>query len=156
MSQPLPCGSFKWSEAVVEDVLNTPDDSAVGYILEVDLQIPHSLHDRFNHYPLAPEHGAVPWWALSPESKMLLDILEMDHNPTLKLVPNLYDKKHYVVHYRNLKMYVEQGLVVTQVHRILQFEQKPWLKEYIDFNTNQRKLAQNAFEKNFFKLANNR
>ena len=44
---------------------------------------------------------------------------------------------------------------VTKVHKILAFQQKPWLREYIDFNTNMRKAANNDFEKDFYKLTIN-
>eukprot|EP01043_Picozoa_sp_COSAG02_P054363 COSAG02_NODE_6145_length_3768_cov_8.162442_2_plen_95_part_00 len=51
-----------------------------------------------------------------------------------KLVPNLNDKTQYVVDVRNLKFYVEHGLIVRKVHKVITFEQRRWMKPYIDFN----------------------
>ena len=155
MSQPLPYGGFQWSTATLDDILQTPPSHDTGYIVEVDLDVPEDLHDKMNHYPLAPEHLEVQEEQLSPESRLLLERLNLEHKPFKKLVPNLNKKFNYVVHYRNLIQYVQQGLIVTKLHRVLQFDRKPWLKSYIDFNTAQRKKAKNTFEKNFFKLCNN-
>ena len=72
-----------------------------------------------------------------------------------KLIPNLRDKERYIVHYRNLQLYLSLGLKLKKIHRALEFSQSSWLAEYIDFNTQKRAKAKNAFQKDFFKLANN-
>ena len=72
-----------------------------------------------------------------------------------KLVPNLEPKKNYVLHYKNLKQYLDLGLKVTKVHSALEFDQSPWLKTYIDFNTQKQTMPESSFEKDFFKLMNN-
>ena len=72
-----------------------------------------------------------------------------------KLILNLNDKSNYVIHINNLKYYLEKGLVLKRVNRCISFNQKPWLKEWIDFNTDKRTKASNDFEKDFFKLMNN-
>ena len=64
-------------------------------------------------------------------------------------------RKNYVVHYRNLKYYLSQGLILKKVHRILEFKQSAWMKPYIDFNTQKRKEATNKADKNQLKLLDN-
>ncbi|XP_044588766.1 uncharacterized protein LOC123267945 [Cotesia glomerata] len=137
MSQPLPKGSFEWVENITDVNSFFNDDERIGYILEVDLQYPPELHDLHKYLPLCPEHF-VP-----PDSKQT------------KLATTLFDKKNYVIHYKNLEQCLDLGLVITKIHRVLRFEQSTWLKPYIDKNTECRKTAKNDHEKNFFKLMNN-
>ena len=56
---------------------------------------------------------------------------------------------------RVLKQALNHGLVLRKVHRVIQFNQKDWLKQYIDMNTKLRKEAKNDLQKYFFKLMNN-
>ena len=92
---------------------------------------------------------------LSPYCPDLSECLNLHGATVSKLVRNLRYKTNYVVHYRNLKQYLELGMKSTKIHRVLVFQQNPWLKSYIDFNTEKRKHAANDFEKNFYKLINN-
>ena len=104
-------------------------------ILEVDLEYPENIHDLHNDYPLAPEQIVV--------------------NKVSKLIPNLGNKKKYVLHYENLKQYLKLGLKLTHIHRGIKFKESPWLEKYISLNTKLRTEAKNDFEKDFFKLMNN-
>ena len=79
----------------------------------------------------------------------------MEINKREKLVCNLYNKKKYVVHVNSLKQALNHGLKLKKIHRVIEFNQKAWLKPYIEMNTELRKLAKNDFEKDLFKLMNN-
>ena len=59
------------------------------------------------------------------------------------------------MHYRDLNLYIKLGMKITRVHRILEFNEKPWMESYIQLNTEMRKNAKSAFEKDFYKLMNN-
>ena len=73
----------------------------------------------------------------------------------MKLVPNLYYKRKYVIHIKALKQAIDHGLVLEKIHRAIEFKQSAWMREYIDFNTRLRNTAKNDFEKDFYKLMNN-
>ena len=69
-----------------------------------------------------------------------------------KLIPNLGNKTNYVLHYKDLQLYLSLGIKLTKIHRVLKFKQSDWMKKNIGFNTEKRKNAANSFEKDFFKL----
>ena len=79
----------------------------------------------------------------------------MEINKCRKLVCNLFNKKKCVTHINSLKQALNHGLKLKKIHRVIEFNQKEWLKSYIDMNTELRKLAKNYFEKDLFKLMNN-
>ena len=158
MSQYLPTGGFRWmtQKQIDEiDLFKYKEDNDKGLILEVDLEYPEGLHDLDNDYPLAPEKVKVANSMLSKYCKNIAEMHNISTGTVHKLIPTLANKEKYVLHYRNLQLYTSLGLKITKVHRVLQFKQSPWLKEYIDFNTEKRKNVNNAFEKDFFKLMNN-
>ena len=156
MSQKLPTGDFRWIPSPEYINLDSYDEnSAKGLILEVDLEYPPELHRLHNDYPLAPEKMVVREEMLSDYSREILGREGMTIGKVEKLIPNLRDKEKYVLHYRNLQLYLKLGLKLKKIHRALEFSQSKWLEPYIAFNTHKRAGAKNAFEKDFFKLMNN-
>ena len=139
MSQKLPVNDFKWiedkSKINEEFIRNYVENNDKGYILEVDVKYLKRLHKIHSDLPFLPK-------------RMKIDKCK-------KLVCNLLNKKKYVVHIKSLKQALNHGLKVKKVHRINEFNQKACLKPYIDMNTELRKVVDNDFEKDFYKLMNN-
>ena len=146
MSQPLPTGEFKWVDIEnlkggarelkkAIDMMVRNSNHGNGYVLEVDVKYPRELHDHHNDLPFMCERIRV--------------------NGVEKLVPNLHDKKKYVIHVKALKQALDHGLVLERIHRVIHFKQSAWMKKYIDFNTRLRTVAKNNFEKDFYELMNN-
>ena len=158
MSQYLPTGNFKWvtdKEISKIDLGKYKADGKKGVILEVDLEYPQELHDIYNDYPVAPEKVKVSNNMLSAYCKKIAEKYNISIGLVSKLIPTLRDKKEYVLHYRNLQLYLDLGLKIKKVHRVLKFDQSPWLKQYIDFSTEKQKHAKDSSEKDLFKLMNN-
>ena len=139
MSQKLPVNGFKCVEDTSrineEFKKNYKKNNNKGYILEVNVKYPKKLHDLHSDLPFLPKGMKI--------------------DKCKKLVCNLRNKKKYVVYIKSLKRALNHGLKLKKVHRIIEFNQKAWLKPYIDMNTELRKLAKDDFEKYLFKLMNN-
>ena len=139
MSEKMPVDGFKWVEDISEIdehfIKSYDEDSNVGYFIEADIEYPKELHTLHSDLPFLPERMKV--------------------NKCKKLVCNLYDKKDYVDHIRSLKQALNHGLKIKKIHEVLKFNQRAWLKSYINKNTDLRNNAENDFEKDFYKLMNN-
>ena len=89
---------------------------------------------------------------LSKYCKETVDKYAIKVGDVKKIIPNLSNKTKYVLHYKNLQLYLSLGMRLIKIHRVLKFKQSDWMKKYIDFNTEKIKNAANDFEKDFFKL----
>ena len=125
--------------------------SPIGYILKVDLEYPDELHKLHDYYPLSPEKHAIPY-DLSDYCKKIADKHGIKVGDVKKLISNLGDKTNYVVHYRNLQLYVSLGIKLTKSHKVLKFKQSDGMKIYTDFNPKKGKNLLIVLKKNFFKL----
>ena len=132
MSLLPPVSGFRWMD---ENDLENWIEFSDGCILEVELEYPRKLHYLHNEYPLAPGRLIV--------------------NKVEKLIPNLNEKKKYVLHHKNFKQYLDLGLKLKKIYRGIAFSENAWLKPYIELNTNLRSKAKHEFENDFFKLINN-
>ena len=120
-------GNFEWlSDEKIEafDIYNIPKDSERGFILEVDLDYPKEIHGHNADYPLAPVKVKVTYDMLLPYQKKILQtkLKEPEKYETLpKLIPNLRNKRNYIVHYFNLQLYLSFGMKLLKVIRVLSF-----------------------------------
>ena len=96
LSGPLPLSGFRWlTEEEISEIME--DHTKIrSCTLKVDLEYPNELHDSHNHYPLVVESVEV--------------------DGVRKLIPNLYDKKKYVVHHETLRCYLRNWMVLKKIH----------------------------------------
>ena len=83
------------------------------------------MHKLHNDYPLAAEKIRVNQEMLSPYCEMIRDKYGISIEEVPKLIPTLGKKKKYLLHYRNLQLYLSLGLKLKKVHRLLEFDQSP-------------------------------
>ena len=101
MSQPLPTHGFRFlqpDDIEALEVGELSDNAEDGYIFEVDLSYPQHLHDAPVSLKIGRDMYSPAQQAVFPQTA-----------PQRKLTPNLRDKVRYVIHYRNLKLYLKLG-----------------------------------------------
>ena len=132
MSGYLPYGGFKWLKNVDNfDVNSIRENSSTRYVLEVDLEYPDELHVLHNDYLLAPKKFAIPSDILSDYCKRIADEYGIKVGDVKKLIPNLGNKTNYVVHYRNLQLYLSLEMKMTKIHKVLKCKQSDWVKNIL-------------------------
>ena len=82
-------------------------------------------------------------------------LLKKKNYKSKKLITSLEDKKDLICDYRTLKQALEHGLILKKIHCAIKYEQRAWLKPYIEKNTELRKASKSDLGKDFFKLMNN-
>ena len=133
MSQPLPYDEIQmWHGDPelymnwLEEILNTSDDSDIGYFVEVDLRYPDNLKEKTKNFPFCPESNKI-----NPDryNDYMNKIKPKNYTKSKKLICDWMDKKNYLVHYSMLKFYVRHGMVVDKIHEIISFKQSKWLEK---------------------------
>ena len=152
MSKYLPYEEFEWLENTEEfNVMSISECNFIEYFLEVDLKYPDELHKLHNDYPLALDKISVSSNMLSKYCRKIADKYHIKDGDVKKLIPNLGNKKNYVIYCKNRQLYLSLGMKLAKIHRVLKFKQSDRMKKYIDFSTKKRTNAANDFEKDFFK-----
>ena len=119
LSYYLSYSGFEWLKSVDEfDVNSISEKSEIWYFLEVDLEFSDELHELYNDYPLAPEKLPVSSDMLSKYCKKVADKCGIKVGDIKKLIPNLGNKTKYVLHYRNLQLYLSLGMKLTKIHSV--------------------------------------
>ena len=154
MQGPLPVGKFEWGEMSVEKILGWTPDCVWGAFVELDTEYPVELHDLHNDYPIQEEKMSPQDDQVGPKTRrQRLEGNIKDVVP--KLVPNFYAKKGIVCHIERAKFLMQHGIKVTHVGRALLFEQRPFMRTYIEFCAKMRRLATTDAERDFWKLCMN-
>jgi hypothetical protein len=159
LSNPLPMDNFKWmnkEELQSFDVTSISEDGPIGYTLEVSLSYPQHLHQLHKDLPLCPEKNKISPDDWSPYTLAVAKKFHMKlKSGAEKLILSFTDKHRYILHYTTLQLYLRLGLKLESLHRGVVYNQKPWMKKFINHNINLRIKAKTTFESNLHKLSNN-
>ena len=106
MSKKLPVRGFKWldnlSMVTEEFIKNCDENNDKGYILDIDVEYPKTLHRVHSDLPFLPERMKI--------------------NKCEKLVCNIRSKENYIIHMSSLKQALNHGLKLKKVHKVTEFE----------------------------------
>ena len=121
MSEYLPYDEIKFdNNGKLGDIIDTSDDSDIGYFIEVDLKYPDNIKEKTKNFPFAPVNKKI-----NPDgfSECMRENIPDTFTQTKKLVCDWFDKRNFLIYYSMLKFYVRYGMIVDKVHEIISFKQ---------------------------------
>ena len=110
----------------LQEILNTPDDSDIGYFVEADLRYPDNIKEKTKNFPFCPENKIID---KEKYNDYMNKIKPKNYTKSKKLICDWTDEKNYLVHYRMLRFYVRHGMVLDKIHEIISFKQSNWLEK---------------------------
>ena len=147
----FPRKKFKHFKSIVKNYRFT---SKNGFLAYVDLEYPSKLHDLHDPFPVAAQNIDVKFNMLSPYSKKMLQAKTKTYSQS-KLIAPLSNRKRYLCHIANLQLYLKLGLKLTKIHKVIQFQQKPWLNKFVTRCTKLRAMSRSKFYEDNWKLTAN-
>ena len=159
LSQPLPYDEIEMWRGhpdlymnKLEEILITPEDSDIGYFVQVDLRYLDNKKEKTKNFLFCPENKIIEQ---DKYNECMKEIKPKKYTTFKKIICDWTDKINYLVQYRMLKFYARHGMIVDNILEIISFKQSKWLEKSINFNTQKRNKAENDFEKDFYKLLKN-
>ena len=155
----MPIGYYSWLDRKIFEAIDWSvydESSSLGYVLEVDLSYPKELHLAHNSLPLAPHRMDITQDDISPFSQQCLRQIRCTaKHKSQKLVSTFLPRKNYVIHAANLALYLQLGMKLEYIHRVVEFKQSNFLEQYITYCTDKRAEAKSTFRKEVFKRMSN-
>ena len=121
MSKYLPYDEVKFDRKVkLKDIIITPDESDIGYFIEVDLKYPDNIKEKTKKLPFAPMNKKI-----NPDNfnDFMKEIKPDIYIQTKNLICDWSDKEKNFIRYRMLKFHIRHGMEVVKVHNVTSFKQ---------------------------------
>lgn len=161
MSMPLPVGDFRWLSVEemrdFDPLLDVDVDGDTGYIIECTLEYPKEYHVDHNTNPLAAHQQRITGSMLSGYAKTALEAQKRksERYKSDKLTSSYLRHELYVCHGVNLKLYLDLGMKLVKIHRMIAFKQEPFIRPYIQFCSRMRAESKTKSRSNTFKMCAN-
>ena len=151
-TEKLPYSNFEYVEDLsifnVEYIKNFDFEGEIGFYLVVDLEYPKELYEDHINYPLAPNKMKIAYELLSEYQKNLIDNNGCEVNQQVeKLILSFLPKNEYYVDGKTLQFYLNHGLILKKIHKVISYKQKFLLKDYSQHWTDVRTEAKKNKDK---------